>query len=70
MERRIVNADALVSVLGTAAGVLFVVAALGIAAYALSEGAVGVAIVAIIGSLSPVAIALVNRGQSNDADRG
>lgn len=68
MEKRAVHTDALVSVLGTCAGTLFVLAALAIAVYALSEGFTGVAIVAIIGSLSPVAIALVNRGRSGDGD--
>ncbi|MCA1677650.1 MAG: hypothetical protein LC777_01235 [Actinobacteria bacterium] len=68
MESRVINADALVSVLGTAAGVLFVIAALAIAAYAISKGSAVVAIAAIVGSLSPVAIALINRGRSRDGD--
>ena len=68
MEKRVIDADALVSVLGTAAGVLFVIVALVIAAFAIAEGSTGVAIVAIVGSLSPVAIALINRGRSRDED--
>lgn len=68
METRVVHADALVSVLGTASGVLFVIVALAIAAYAINQGSAAVAIVAIVGSLSPVAIALINRGRSHDGD--